>query len=91
MNPLNSNNLQPAQRLLEDNTAMSNLAETIRFARSFSSPQAFMQELQRQNPQGARQLQMLAQTLQNPMRYAMQQLSNHGINPQELFRLVNGR
>lgn len=66
------------------NPLIQNLAETIRFAQSFQSPAAFMQELQRQNPQMAQQLMYLSQTLQNPSLTAQQLLAQQGISPQQL-------
>ena len=70
------------------NPALQGIAETIRFARSFGSPQAFMQELQRQNPQMANSLMQLASQVRNPAAYAQQMMLQNGINPQELFSLI---
>lgn len=77
MNPLGSN--KPAI-----NPMIQNIAETLRFARSFQSPEAFMQELQRQNPQMAQQLAHLAQTVKNPSAAAQQMLAQQGITIEQL-------
>lgn len=77
MNPLGSN--KPAI-----NPMIQNIAETLRFARSFQSPEAFMQELQRQNPQMAQQLAHLAQTVRNPSAAAQQMLAQQGITIEQL-------
>lgn len=81
MNPLGNATAQ-------QNPLLQNLAETIRFARSFQSPQAFMQELQRQNPQMYQNMIHLSQTLQNPSSVAQQMLFQQGISPQQLNSLL---
>lgn len=70
------------------NPTVQNLAEIIRFAQSFQSPAAFMQELQRQNPQMAQQLMHLSQTIQNPSMAAQQMLAQQGITPQQLSAAI---
>lgn len=81
MNPL-GNMIAPV------NPIAHNIAETLRFARSFQSPDAFMQELQRQNPQMAQQLAHLAQTMKNPMQVAQQMLAQQGITPQQILSQI---
>ena len=66
------------------NPALQSIAETIRFAQSFRSPEAFMQELQRQNPHMAQYLMQLAQTVRNPSAVAQQALAQQGITPEQL-------
>ena len=83
MNPLgNSRPITPVNPMLQG------IAETIRFAQTFQSPEAFMQELQRQNPQMAQQLMHLSQTVKNPMQTAQQMLAQQGITPQQLGSLI---
>ena len=84
MNPL-GNNLQGI------NSALQNIAETIRFAQSFQSPGMFLQELQRQNPQMAQYLMQLAQMLKNPSAAAQQMLAQQGITPEQLNAAINLR
>ena len=79
MNPLGSATINPT---------LQNLAEIIRFAQSFQSPAAFMQELQRQNPQMAQQIMHLSQTIQNPSMAAQQMLAQQGITPQQLSAAI---
>lgn len=81
MNPLGS-------AIVQQNPMLQNLAETIRFARSFQSPQAFMQELQRQNPQMYQYMVQLSQTMQNPSAVAQQMMTQQGISPEQLNSLL---
>lgn len=81
MNPLGS-------AIVQQNPMLQNLAETIRFARSFQSPQAFMQELQRQNPQMYQYMIQLSQTMQNPSAVAQQMMTQQGISPEQLNFLL---
>lgn len=85
MNPL-GNNIPFAAPV---NPALVNLAETIRFAQTFQSPQAFMQELQRNNPQMAQQIIQLSQTVRNPMLAAQQIMAQQGITPEQLSAVLN--
>lgn len=81
MNPLGS-------AIVQQNPMIQNLAETIRFARSFQSPQAFMQEMQRQNPQMYQYMVQLSQTMQNPSAVAQQMMTQQGISPEQLNSLL---
>lgn len=85
MNPLG--NSIPA--LMPINPMLQNIAEMVKFAQTFQSPQAFMQELQRQNPQMAQQIMQLSQTVQNPMLAAQQMLAQQGITPEQLSTVLN--
>lgn len=85
MNPLGSKqnfNKAPV------NVVINNLAETINFAKSFRSPEDFMFELHRQNPQEAHRIMQLSKTLKNPMQAAIQVLSEHGIAPEQIQALL---
>ena len=84
MNPLGSSNTNRAPV----NVVLNNIAETINFAKSFQSPQAFMSELQKQNPQEAQRLAWLSRTLKNPMQAAVQALSEQGITPEQMRILL---
>lgn len=81
MNPLGN-------AIVQQNPMLQNLAETIRFARSFQSPQAFMQEMQRQNPQMYQYMAQLSQTMQNPSAVAQQMMAQQGISPEQLNSLL---
>jgi hypothetical protein len=83
MNPLGNNKINAPV-----NPMLQSIAETIRFAQTFKSPEAFMQELQRQNPQMAQQLMQLSQTVKNPMQTAQQMLAQQGITPQHLSAVL---
>lgn len=80
MNPLGNNT--PAAMPM--NPLLMNISETVRFAQTFQSPQAFMQELQRHNPQMAQQIIQLSQTVRNPMLAAHQMMAQQGITPEQL-------
>lgn len=69
--------------------AMQQLAKNINYARQFQSPEAFMQALQRENPQYAQYLMDLSCNISNPMQYAMQRLNEQGINPQQFMQMLN--
>ena len=84
MNPLGK-----ATPAVPTNPMLENIAQTLRFARSFKSPDAFMQELQRQNPQMAQQIIQLSQTVGNPMLAAQQMLAQQGITPDQIQKLFN--
>lgn len=81
MNPLGN-------AIVQQNPMIQNLAETIRFARSFQSPQAFMQEMQRQNPQMYQYMVQLSQTMQNPSAVAQQMMTQQGISPEQLNAML---
>ena len=72
-----------------NNNVMQELANMINYARSFQSPQAFMNALQRQNPQAAQQLIELSKNISNPYAYAMQRLQEQGISPQAFLQMLN--
>lgn len=72
-----------------NNNVMQELANMINYARSFQSPQAFMNALQRQNPQAAQQLIELSRNISNPYAYAMQRLQEQGISPQAFLQMLN--
>ena len=84
MNPLGNNT--PAS--IPVNPMLQSIAQTVRFAQTFKSPQAFMQELQRQNPQMAQQIMQLSQTVGNPMLAAQQMLAQQGITPEQLSAIL---
>ena len=81
MNPL-GNMTTPANPMLQ------HIAETIRFAQTFRSPEAFMQELRKQNPEMAQRIAHLSQSLQNPSLTAQQMLAQQGITPQQFQALI---
>lgn len=83
MNPLGNNKINSPV-----NPILQSIAETIRFAQTFQSPEAFMQELQKQNPQMAQQIMQLSQTVKNPMQTAQQMLAQQGITPQHLSAML---
>lgn len=87
MNPLRS--LMPQQNLGQ-NALLNNIRETVRFAKTFQSPEAFMQELSRQNPGWAQQIYALSRSVKNPLEYAIQQISAYGLSPQQLMSALNG-
>lgn len=72
-----------------NNNVMQELANMINYARTFQSPQAFMNALQRQNPQAAQQLIELSRNISNPYAYAMQRLQEQGISPQAFLQMLN--
>ena len=71
------------------NPMLQNLAETIKFAKTFSSPQAYMEELKKQNPNGYKMLEDIARQMQNPLQSGMDMLTKQGITPQQLQMLLN--
>lgn len=81
MNPLG--NAIPAV-----NPMLQNLAETIRFAKTFQSPSAFMSEMQKHNPQMVQYLSQLSQMLKNPSLAAQQILAQQGITPDQIQGLL---
>lgn len=84
MNPLGNGNV-----IVKSNPMLENIAQTLRLARSFRSPQVFMEELQRQNPAMAQQIMQLSQTVRNPMQAAQYMLAQQGITPEQIQNLIN--
>jgi hypothetical protein len=84
MNPLGTN----SESVNLANPAIQGIAETLQLARSFQSPQAFIQELQKQNPEMAHYLMTLARTIQNPLATAHQLLAQRGITPHQINWLL---
>ena len=70
------------------NPKMQELANLINYAKTFETPQAFMQELQRQNPQMANYMMELSRNIKNPMQVAIQRLSEQGIDPQTFLSMI---
>lgn len=85
MNPLGNGT---GKSNLPSNPALQNLAETLQFARSFQSPAAFMQHVQRTNPAMARQLLYLSQTVKNPSAMAQQLMAQQGITPEQIQSIL---
>lgn len=79
MNPLGNAPINPI---------FTNISETLRFAKTYQSPQSFMQEMQKNNPQMFNYINYLAQTIQNPTATAMQMLSQYGISPEQFNALI---
>ena len=94
MNPLfNNQNFQGAQPAPNpqnsQNQILQNLSANLQQLKKYQSPQAFLQALQQENPQGYQYLMSLSQTLRDPMGTAMQELNRRGINPQEIIAMLN--
>lgn len=70
------------------NPKMQELANMINYAKTFQTPQAFMQELQRQNPQMANYMMELSRNIKNPMQVAIQRLSEQAIDPQTFLSMI---
>ena len=70
------------------NPALQNLADVVRFAKTFQSPAAFMNELQRQNPQMTQYLMQLSHMLKNPSWTAQQLLTQQGMPPEQIQSLL---
>ena len=85
MNPLGNGTNRPATPL---NPALQNLADLLRFAKSFNSPAAFMQHIQKNNPEMARQLMQVAQTVKNPSVMAQQLMTQQGITPDQIRSIL---
>lgn len=85
MNPLGSGTNTTAVPL---NPTLQNLAETLRFAKSFRNPSAFIQYVQKNNPEMARQLVQVAQTIKNPSAVAQQLMAQQGITPDQIQAIL---
>ena len=85
MNPLGNNTPKAAPAV---NPALQNLADLLRFAKSFNSPATFMQHIQKNNPEMARQLMQVAQTVKNPSAVAQQLMAQQGITPDQIRSIL---
>lgn len=84
------NPLSVAPPVPQVNPMAQGIANMLSSLRRFSSPQAFMQTLQKENPQLYQYLQQVSQGIADPQRTAMQMLSERGISPQHIMSLMNG-
>ena len=85
MNPLGNGT---GKSNLPSNPALQNIADLLRFAKSFNSPAAFMQHIQKNNPEMARQLMQVAQTVKNPSAVAQQLMAQQGITPDQIQSIL---
>ena len=85
MNPLGNNTQKGAPAV---NPALQNLADLLRFAKSFNSPAAFLQHIQRTNPEMARHLMQVSQTVKNPAAVAQQLMAQQGIPPEQIQSIL---
>ena len=84
MNPLG--NGRPQQPQMNPMTAQ--VANAIQFARSFSSPEEYMQNLQKNNPQMYQKIVEMQKTVQDPVAYANRILAERGINPAQIADML---
>ena len=83
-NPLFNNLSQ-----MQVNPMLQNLANILQEAKRYQSPQAYLQSLEKDNPQGYQYLMALSQQIKNPMGAAIEALNKQGISPQQLMELLN--
>jgi hypothetical protein len=83
-NPLFNNFSQ-----MQVNPMLQNLANILQEAKRYQSPQAYLQSLEKDNPQGYQYLMALSQQIKNPMGAAIEALNKQGISPQQLMELLN--
>lgn len=89
MNPLGNggmNNQQPRV-----NPMAAQVANAIQFARTFSSPEEYMQHLQKNNPQMYQKIVEMQKTVQDPVAYANRILAERGINPSQIASMLQQR
>ncbi len=79
MNPLNASN------------QMQNIKNLIGMARTGGNPQAIYNQLARQNPQAAQQIQQILQAGKDPKSVAMSMLQERGLDPQEIIDFIGGK
>lgn len=85
MNPLGNNTPKAAPAV---NPALQNLADLLRFAKSFNSPAAFLQHIQRTNPEMTNRLMQVSQTVKNPSAMAQQLMAQQGITPEQIQSIL---
>ena len=85
MNPLGNNMSKSTPAV---NPALQNLSDFLRFAKSFKSPAAFMQHIQRTNPEMAKHLMQVSQTVKNPSAVAQQLMAQQGISPEQIQSIL---
>lgn len=82
MNPL-GNGKQPPM-----SPVAAHVAEAVRFARTFSSPEEYMRHLQQNNPQMFHKIVNMQKTIQDPVGYANRILAEQGINPAQIAGML---
>lgn len=86
MNPLgNGSGIPPV------NPMTVQIAQAIRFAKSFASPEEYMKHLQQNNPQMFQKISEMQKTIQDPVGYANRILSERGINPNQIAQMLQIR
>lgn len=85
MNPL-GNGKQPSM-----NPMTAQIANAIQFARTFSSPEEYMKNLQKNNPQMYQKIIEMQRTVQDPVAYANRVLAERGINPAQVAEMLQQR
>lgn len=86
MNPLSIGSPVP-----QVNPMAQGIANMLNSLKRFSSPQAFMATLQKENPQLYGLMQQISQSVSDPSQAAMQMLAQQGITPQQIMSLMNNR
>jgi hypothetical protein len=85
MNPLGNGKQPPI------NPMMNQIASAIQFARSFSSPEEYMKNLQQHNPQMFQKIVEMQRSVQDPVSYANRILAEKGIDPAQLAGMLQQR
>lgn len=88
MNPLGNGNGVPQTPM---NPMASQIANAIQFARTFSSPEEYMKNLQQHNPQMYQKILEMQKSVQDPMGYANRVLAQQGINPAQIADILQRR
>jgi hypothetical protein len=85
MNPLGNGGAgkQPPMNPME-----AQIAEAIRFAQTFSSPEEYMKQLQQNNPQMFQKIIQMQRSVQDPASYANRILAERGIDPARIAGML---
>lgn len=88
MNPLGNGKMgqQPPM-----NPMASRIASAIQFAQTFSSPEEYLAQLQRNNPQMYQRIMEMQKNVQDPTAYANRILAEQGINPAQIADMLQQR
>lgn len=73
------------------NPMTAQIANAIQFARTFSSPEEYMRNLQKNNPQMYQKIVEMQKTVQDPVGYANRVLAEQGINPAQIAGMLQQR
>lgn len=91
MNPLGNGRPNSMPQHPSINPMEAQIADAIRFAQTFSSPEEYMRQLQQNNPQMFQKIIEMQRSVQDPASYANRILAERGIDPSRIAGMLQRR